>query len=177
VHTATELLVAPSATHNTELLQNLVADADGDMIAWEFQSLPEGFAALRVETNHLKCWPRVELPPEAPGARDDVWMRDWVVSPVQLLCRTLRLAPACYQCFELAVASPKKHLTVSCGDGVSDSDDRDMYPDNSDDDCVLPTFKSVVELAAAMRRFAVVERLRVDVWPDERTIIVRRLRQ
>ena len=117
--------------------------------------LPPKFAALRTETNFmwLQCFRH---------ARPDV---PCTVNPVQLLCCALRRAPASYQFFELAAASPEKSLLILC------SEEYDL----TSDDCGAASFNDVPALADAMQQFAVAERLRVDLSPNQRTIVITRL--
>ena len=137
------------------------------MLAWAGRgtSLPVGFAALRLETNWLHCYaeemmPYTEAEAEAFGSRD----------PVQLLCRALRLAPACYRRFELTARHPDAPLEIAsavlC---IYGSDQR------KSDGGKAAKFGSVAELAVSMRQHAAAEGLTVQYLPDDRSIVVCRL--
>ncbi len=144
----------------------------GGEVAWAWEgyntTLPANFAALRIETNYvwLIC-SRVADP--LGGIGHEV---PWNGNPVQLLCRALQLAPEWYQFFELAAAVPEEALNIGCGEAPSDSDESDS---DGEDDWVQASFEDIPALAAAMRQYAVAEHLRVDVSPDERTIVITRL--
>jgi len=127
-------------------------------VAWEGRGtrVARGFAALRMQTNRLKCW--AEVPIRADGR--------YVTEPVQLLCRALRLTPPCYRRFELTAAQPQEWLDIQAEVSVY-----------AEDDTIMPhrtTAKSsypVGELAAAMRRRGVAEDLDV-VLSRHNTIVV-----
>jgi len=90
---------------------------------------------------------------------------------VQLLCRAMQLAPGCYERFELAASSTNERMVISCGEFGPDGDE--PYGDG----CTVASFDTILELAAAMRGHAAAEHLRVEVSPDERIIVVSRLRE
>ena len=137
------------------------------MLAWAGRgtSLPAGFAALRMETNWLQChaeetMPHGELVPKTFRAQH----------PVQLLCRALRLAPACYRRFELTARHPDTPLEITSGI-VSVY----VYGNNEHKASGggAAKFGSVAKLAVAMRRFANAEGLIVQYLPDDQSIVVR----
>ena len=139
------------------------------MMGWQGRgtSLPAGFASLRAEVNTLQCSADVRLPGAGPVAQTLCGE-----SALQLLCRALRLAPACYRRFELAAAQPaadNKQLRV-LGDmtltrGHGSADHRSLAD---------AAFDSVAALGAAMAESAADEGLSVQLSPDEQSIVVRR---
>ena len=60
------------------------------------------------ETNSLNCWERLR---HAGADAGDPCSR----GPVQLLCRALRVAPACYRRLELVPAQPNEPLLLCSG--------------------------------------------------------------
>ncbi len=60
-------------------------------------TFPQGFTALRLETNRLICTATKRLAHVGSGAQ-----RSCTGNAVHLLCRALRLAPACYRQFAFA---------------------------------------------------------------------------
>jgi len=146
------------------------ATADGNMPAWEGRgtNLPAGFATLRMETNLLRVWVTERQPPAGPGSEA---LRD-STDPAQLLCRALRLAPACYRGFELAADQLDKplevlgHVSLPCGDAGS-------YAWHA----ATAEYHSIAELAAALQRFASAESVSVQLSPDEQSVIMRRSKQ
>ena len=137
------------------------------MPAWDGLGtpLPPGFAALRMETNWLRCHAMDEQPQAGPGPEATRRIAD----PGQLLCRALQLAPACYRRFELAAARLGQPLEVSfelsCGG------------DKEASDGASATYASVAELTAAMQRFASAESVSVRLSSNEQTIIMHRCEQ
>ncbi len=137
------------------------------MLAWEGHgtTLPAGFAALRLDTNLLRLWVTERQPPAGPGSEA---LRD-STEPAQLLCRALRLAPACYRGFELAadqLNEPLKvfgHVSLPCGD-----------PGSYAWHAATADYHSIAELAAALQRFASAESVSVQLSPDEQSVIMRR---
>ena len=92
---------------------------------------------------------------------------------MHLLCRALRLAPACYRHILLAAANPRAQLTVT--GGVILSEDHEHAPGQVDyarDEAAH--FSSAVDLAAAMRQFANAEGLSVHLSADEGSIMISR---
>ncbi len=130
-------------------------------------TLPAKFAALRTETNYM--WLHCTRAAEPPWTGHEL---PCTGNPVQLLCRALQLAPRSYQVFMLAAASPEEPLTVSCGEDTIDSDVSDS---DGEVGYVEASFEDIPALTDAMRQFAVAEQLRVDLSPDQRTIVIRRL--
>ncbi len=133
------------------------------MLAWEGEgtALPLGFDVLRLETNWLYCGVDERLSragSEAESSQD----------PVQLLCRTLRLAPASYQRFELKEASPDRMLEVHSTINLSCADSSQSHSGTAN-------FQSIAQLAAAMQRFASIEELDVCFASDVQTIVVHRV--
>ncbi len=81
-------------------LDNLVCGPAGEgMVAWEgcTTALPQGFTALRLETICLTCYTGKRLAHVGSEAQ-----RSCTSNAVHLLCRALRLAPACYRQFSIA---------------------------------------------------------------------------
>ena len=90
------------------------------------------------------------------------------MQPLQLMCRALRLTPACYSYFELSAANP--HAPVHIEARVSLSG---WYSGpNSVEGAV--SFDSIAELATAMSQFAVMEGLRMRMLPGARGIVLQR---
>ncbi len=147
-------LTAPSVT------------AGGGVVAWEgcTAALPRGFAALHLETSGLSCMVRkrlAHLVSEAQSTR--------TVDAVHLLCRALRLAPACYRHFLLSappLEGPRTQLKVM-GTLLGE-------PGSLTHTYVREEFDSAADLAAAMGQFASVEGLNVQLSPDASCVIVRR---
>ena len=159
---AEQTMVLPCRSSSPPLFR-----ADGDKLASAGcgTNLPMGFTTLRVETNQLHCYatgrPQQAEPAEAQGLLDR--------NPVQLLCRALRLAPACYRRFELAARHPDAPLQLS---GAAVVVRTKQQPQRSRGDV---TFGSAAELGAAMRQCAAAEGLAVHVLPDERGIAICRV--
>ncbi len=133
------------------------------MVAWEGRGsgFPLGFAAVRMETNHLTFW-ATEL---QPHAGPEAFRRR--TSPVRLLCRALRLAPVCYNRFELAAKDPAKPIRIFAAVFLTCGEKRGTHRARA-------TFEQIAELAAAMRRFASSEGLSVTFMADLQSIIVTR---
>ena len=148
------------------VLTSIVANAAGGMHTWEGRGtkLPLGFSALRMEANYLHCWATERRP--YPGHAAETRC---LTKPVHLLCRALRMAPACYRCFELAAAYTERPLDIAGDSTVYAGDARRRYREDS------AVFDSIAGLAAAMQLVAPAEGLSVLLSPDERTIIVHRI--
>jgi len=133
------------------------------MLAWEGEGtdLPPGFAVLRLETNALYCGAVERLPQSRSGGNSPM-------DPVQLFCRALRLAPHCYQRFELMAAYSGSALEVWSDLTLLCTDSENLHPRTA-------KFESIAELAAAMQQFASVEKLDVCVSPDGQTIVAQRV--
>ena len=130
-------------------------------MSWEGRGtkLPLGFNTLRIRTNQLQCW--VEEPVRLDGR--------YITEPVHLLCRTLRLAPACFRRFKWTPEKPKEMLHLKADASFYAPEDDD-YPHRSSAKCSY----TVVELAAAMSRCGAAEGLIVDYSPKPLSIVVRR---
>ena len=138
------------------------------MISWTGRGtrLPLGFETLRMETNWLHCQANEQLLPHA-GADDLQHPR--TKDSVELLCRALQLAPACYRRFELATPQPDEPLILESEIILKCGDEQEKHAGDA------VGFVSVAGLAAAMRRFAAAESLRVLMSSDERSVIVHRI--
>jgi len=90
-------------------------------------------------------------------------------SPVHLLCRALRMAPASYGRFELATAPENYPLELIGGGTVWVGDQR--MPHNFK----TVTLDSAARLGAAMQHCAAAESLSVHMSPDKRRVIVVRI--
>jgi len=133
------------------------------MLAWEGPGtrLPLGFTALRIEANDLWCTTKQTLPHDAGPEAE---ARACTTDSVQLLCRALRLAPACYRRFELAVQQPHEPISIGKETRLMNGDDG---PDHK------PTkFQSIAAVAAAMRQFEAAEGVSVCLMPDERSVVI-----
>lgn len=73
------------------------------MTTWEGDgtTLTRGFATLRMQTNGLHC-----------SAEERARSKRYTTDPVQLLCRALRMTPACYRRFEVVAAHPDLQMQV-----------------------------------------------------------------
>ena len=156
------------ATRHLGVAHNLLSDADGRMLAQQGQctDIPDGFSVFRLETNNLICSAKVLLPPTAADAQ-----QAWKGDAVQLLCRALRLAPACYCRFELAPSS-------FMGDAMAEIEGEVQLISGSQRSWHIPStafFEDFAEFAAAMQRVAVGEGLSVQLSQNQRSIIVRRI--
>ena len=155
--------------HDLVMLLTLASVADGAVLAWEgtYTSLPLGYSVLRIQTSSLLC--SAKQPQE--DTEHDAVLVHYAGDPVQLLCRALRLAPECYQCFELApkYSTQPMHFKISGAVSIESEDGQDLLDGGE------LSLDSVAELAAAMQHFADVENLRVHMSPDEQTIIVVRV--
>jgi len=71
------------------------------MLGWEGcgTQLPLGFTTLHIQTKRLQCWAKIRLLASGRAAAERC-----IDNPVHLLCRALRMAPPCYQQFELVAA-------------------------------------------------------------------------
>ena len=128
---------------------------DGTNLAW-------GFAAVRIETNHLECEAK-----EGPLLAGSGAAARRTAHPLQLLCRALRLAPTSYRRFEIAAAQPDAPISVfSVTEGNSALYQLDLHQ--------ADTFECVAELAAEMRPFAVRESISVSLSEDERVVTLGR---
>ena len=136
-----------------------MVDWDGDGTALEW-----GFAAVRMESNRVRCSATERLPQADPQSAGRC-----TVHPVQLLCRALRLAPACYRRFELVAAQPEAPLQIDSSVHLSWAGGVETVQGNGS-----ASFDSVNELKAAMRRFVKEEKLRLVRSPGEHIIVVRR---
>ncbi len=81
---------------------------------------------------------------------------------VHLLCRALRLAPACYRRFELAANKP--HAQVGVMGTLWATDDNESGSDTGVD--IVGTEFDCADLATAMGQFAAVESLSVQLSQD-----------
>ena len=137
------------------------------MLAWGDNGtrLPEGCAALRLETNWVRLLTVEQLASAEPNPD-----RLPCTNPAQMLCRALRMAPASYRRFEIAVAWPDARLEVEAA-VFRHWDHRD---DQKDRRGTVASFSSAAELAAAMQQYATAERLTVHLSADQQDIIVRR---
>ncbi len=131
------------------------------MVAWEGfgTKIAQGFAALRMRTNGLVCWA-------------EEWMRAdarYTTEPVQLLCRTLALAPACYRRFELAHAQPEELLCVEAHVSLRCHADVPAVHRS-----FAKSLHTMQELVVAMQRFAAAEGLVVARTPQTGVIVVSR---
>ncbi len=133
-------------------------------MAWEGHGtkLPRGFAGLRMRgASRLQLQAEERLPREPEeGGRS-------ALEPAQLLCRALRLAPACYRWFELAAAKPEAPLMLMAMTSL-------RWDDMRASGMRMASFSGVAELAAALRRFAAAEGLVVCGAPGEASILMRR---
>lgn len=143
--------------------QRLGFAAGGRMQAWEGKGtrLPRGFAVLRLENNWLHCGAEERVPRAEAEAK-------CLSDSVQLLCRALRLAPRCYLRFELRAEHPEQSLKLRSTLDLSCAGNKQTHTG-------IAIFKSVVELAAAMQRFASVEELDVCLALDGQTIVAHRV--
>jgi len=137
------------------------------MVAWEpcTTAFPQGFTALRLEANRLS-W----LASERMAHVGSEAQRACTGNAGQLLCRALRLAPACYRQFSLA-AQPRKgpRMQLEIRDNLLDE------PGGYGHEYSATDFDSVAGLAAAMGQFAPGEGLSVQLSPDASCVIVRRI--
>ena len=120
--------------------------------------LARGFATLRLQTNRLQG--RTEEQQCQSGHR--------TTDPVQLLCRMLRMAPACYRRFELAARRLDAPLQIQASILVVGGDWSHERLFRSK----IVSCDGVAELAAAMRPCAQTEGLTVSVAPDEQSVIL-----
>ena len=150
-------------------LSTLAGNAEGEMVAWEGDGtdITWGFAAIRVETGRMQCIAEEQPLDDQPGA-----CTRQTTDPVQLLCRALRLAPACYRRLEL---KPDKWDMPFCIGGEMYYDWMDR--DNAYDRLYANTpasFDSISELAAALQRCAAAEGLTVHCRLDELIVVLSR---
>jgi len=140
---------------------------DEDIVAWEdcVTDLPQGFTALRLETNWLCCSAEEGLADVGTEAQ-----RACTGHAVHLLCRALGLAPPSYRSFFLMAADRHAQLTVTGGVSL---DDEDVSGPDYDRDAAAH-FGSVAGLAAAMRQYADAEGLSARLSADEQSVVVRR---
>ncbi len=135
------------------------------MLNWEGRGtvFPPGFTTMRIETTSLLCWATERTPQPVPVAAGRC-----MKNPVHLLCRALRMAPACYCRFELT--AKRQHLALHIfGGGIIHAGDRkNLHKDRS------VKFDSIADLAVAMLRYAAAESLRVRVLPDGQSIVIDR---
>ena len=148
-------------------LHYLLEHAGGSVLDWGGRetNLPLGFAVLRLQANSLWCYASVPfVAPSSRGHHSD--------DAVQMLCRALRMAPACYRHIELVAADEEQRLDLVGGHHVWFEDQ--AYLDSIEAEA---NFDSIAELAAAMRHIALagVPELSVLLSSDERTIIVHRI--
>lgn len=144
--------------------------AGGTVLEWGGRetTLPLGFDVLRLQSNGLQCYASEDVPFGAPADAGHHFG-----DAVQLLCRALRMAPACYRRIELGAAHQEQRLEIVGG--------RHMYVGAKRVYCGSPekeaNFDGIAELAAAMQHYAHTEvpKLSVLVSPDERTIVVHRI--
>ena len=143
-----------------------VATAAGRMLAWDARGtrLPLGFTALRMQTNWLQCWAVARLPHTEPAAEGRC-----LNHPVHLLCRALRMAPACYRRFELAAAEHDAKVHI-LGGGTIHMDGKERTHRGTATTC-----RNLSKLASEMRRYAAAEGLSVHVLPDGCSIVVHRV--
>ena len=134
------------------------------MVAWEGHGtkLPRGFAGLRIGgASRLQLQAEEWLPHEPEeGGRS-------ALEPAQLLCRALRLAPACCRWFELAAAKPEAPLMLMAITSL-------RWDDKRASGMRMKSFPNIAELCAALRRFAAAEGLEVCAAPGEASILMRR---
>ena len=140
--------------------------AGGGLVAWEgcTTALPQGFTALHLETSGLSCIVAKRLAYLVSEAQSTC-----TIDAVHLLCRALRLAPACYRRFSLSahpLEGPRTQLKVM-GTLLAE-------PGSLTHTYVREEFDGVAGLAAAMGDFAGVEGLNVQLSQDGSCIIVRR---
>ncbi len=143
--------------------------AAGRMVAWEGDgtNVTWGFIAVRVETNRVQCLAEENPLDDGPGPH-----ARHTTDPVQLLCRALRLAPACYRRLELV--PDQSYMPFHVGGEVFYSwTDRDNAYDRLHDNAPA-SFDSVGELAAALQRCAAAEGLSVHCSTDERIVVLSR---
>lgn len=141
------------------------------MVSWEGTGteLTHGFATLRMQTNHLQCC-----------ALESVHGETYTTDPVQVLCRAMRLAPACYRCFKMEAMQAHSSLQVEaevtvvfCPDDEDGNSCDDYDTEGADDDGIrrlhrelVSVFDSIAELAAAMQQCTAAEGLRVSLSRD-----------
>ena len=139
-----------------------MAIADDKLMSWHGGcALTRGFTTLRLRTNRIQG--QVEELQWHSGIR--------TTEPVQLLCRMLRMAPACYRRFELTARRPDAPLQIQTSVLVTSEDwsrERVFRPKTA-------SFDSVAELAAALQSCAQAEGLTVRVAPDEQCVILSRV--
>jgi len=136
------------------------------MLNWEGRGtrFPPGFTTMRIETNSLWCWATERTPQPGSAAA-----KRCMNSPVHLVCRALRMAPACYCRFELTAKRQHLALQIFGGGIVHVGGRKTLHKDRSS------TFGSISDLAAAMQQYAAAESLSVHVLPEERSIVVDRI--
>ena len=135
------------------------------MAAWKGRGnvLPQSFAALRVETNQL--W--IQSHERFSGPDAHTCQLHSATDPVQLLCRAVRLAPACYRRFVWTAADPAEPLHVNAAVRLSlDGMSAGRHPSTT------ATFECVKHLDAAVQQCAIEEHVNVSVSPDERSIVI-----
>jgi len=132
-------------------------EGDGTALQW-------GFATLRMETNRVQWRATERLATLGQWA-----IGQYTTDPAELLCRALRLAPACYRHFELTAAAPETPLELSSAVLLVWA----AEPETTTHDRVA-SFDSVGELAAELRRCAQAEGLSVQLSQDERTVVLSR---
>jgi len=132
--------------------------------AWEDYEtlLDQRFVAARLETNWVQCSMKSSM--WLPGI-EVVHRR--IVEPVQLLCRTLRLAHISCRRFELTAAQPGAPLNIEADVAVYQDGELIQFREVASYDCVA-------KLAAAKRPFAVQEGLTVSFLADIEVIVLSR---
>ncbi len=148
------------------LIWPLLRAADVGLVNWEGDgtALQGGHATVRMETNRVECWATERLPTAGQWATGQ-----YTTDPAKLLCRALRLAPACYCRFEWTAAVPEAPLELGAfvllvWSFVPESEPRDQ----------VASFDSVGDLAAVLQEYAAAEGLSVQLSQDERTVVISR---
>ncbi len=125
---------------------------------------PQGFTALRLEALRQLRLATGRLAHVGPP-------RSCTGNAGHVLCRALRLAPACYREFSFTADALGGSRTVLRVSGDLFDEPGLHYHDSSDWNIV---FNNAANLATAMGQFAAVEGLNVQLSPDASSVIVRR---
>ena len=125
--------------------------------------LARGFSTIRMVTNQWECSAK-EGPPLAGSAATAC---DAVgIHPLQLLCRSLRLAPTSYRRYEIAARSYTPLIVAA--DLRADGDGNQANPRK------VAGFHSVAEFAVALRPSATKEGLSVQMLAHEQIVVLSR---
>ena len=146
------------------LLSKLIGAAGGVISLWQGDGtdLPWGFAVVRMITTQWEC-----LAKEGPPLAGSSATACPTLHPLQLLCRTLRLAPTSYRRYEI-VAQPPNALLIVAADMRADQDGNQTHVRK------VEGFRGVAEFAAALRPFAVREGISVQLIAGEQVVVLSR---